>query len=102
MLISSTTETWSSRLQMEEKLKFGTSTNSQRLSELETTTSHGTSNQLVEQRTCKSGAPTLDGSKSSNFKEKCLSIQLTTRFLKFKALRMKKVKPLRLATEQKE
>ena len=47
-----------------------------------------------ELETCKSGAPTLDGSNYSDSKEDSLSTQLTTRSLMLKEERMKKVKPL--------
>jgi hypothetical protein len=69
MSILSTTETWLLRLQMAERPKFGISTNNQRPLELDTTTSHGISRVLEEQETCKSGQPTQDGSKCSNWME---------------------------------
>jgi hypothetical protein len=65
-LILSTTETWSSRHQMEERLRSGISINNLWLSEQDTTTNHGISRMLEELLTCKSGALTQDGSKSSS------------------------------------
>jgi len=84
---------------MVEQLRNGTSTNSQKLLEQDTTTNHGTFNQLVELPTCKSGAPTQDGSRYSNFKENSLSIQPITRYLMSKALRMRKDKRFKLQIE---
>ena len=75
--ISSTTETWSSRLQMVERLKSGTLTKSPRLSKLDTTTKIGISRILERLTTCKFGASTHNGSKSSKSKVITLSIQLT-------------------------
>jgi hypothetical protein len=100
-LILSTTETWSSRLQTVEIPRNGTSINNPRLSELDTTTNHGISRAQVEPRTCKSGAPTLDGSKFSNSKVNSLSILLTIRSLMLHPPRIKKVKPL-LSTVETE
>jgi hypothetical protein len=54
---------------MEETPKSGTSINNHLPSEQDTTTNLGTSRALEELTTCKSGAPTLDGSKSSDIKE---------------------------------
>jgi hypothetical protein len=54
---------------MEEIHKYGTSINNHSLSEPSTTTNHGISRVLVEPTTCKSGAPTQDGSKSLSTKE---------------------------------
>jgi hypothetical protein len=79
---------------MVERLKSGTSISNLRPSELDTTTNHSTSRALVEQETCKSGAPIPDGSKFSNSKMEPLLIQLTTRFLKLLIERMRKAKPL--------
>jgi hypothetical protein len=93
-LILLTTETWLLRQLTEERLKSGTSTNKQRPLELDTTTSHGISRVLVEPTTCKSGALTQDGSRSSNTKENSSPIQPTTRFLMSQEQRMKKVKLL--------
>jgi hypothetical protein len=79
---------------MEEELKFGTSINNLRPSEPDTTINLGISRVLVEPETCKSGAPTQDGSNSSNSKENTLSTLPTIRFLKFNPQRMKKDKLL--------
>jgi hypothetical protein len=54
---------------MEETHKYGTSTNNLLPLEPNTTTNHGISRVLVKQVTCKSGAPTQDGSKSLSTKE---------------------------------
>jgi hypothetical protein len=53
---------------MEERLKSGISINNPRPSEPDTTTNHGILRALEEPETCKSGALTQDGSKSSNTK----------------------------------
>jgi hypothetical protein len=57
---------------MEEKPKFGISTNNLWPSELDTTTNLGTSKTLEELETCKSGAPTQDGGKSLDIKDSSL------------------------------
>jgi hypothetical protein len=93
-LTLSITGTWSSRLLTEEEPKSGTSINNPRPSGLDITTNHGISRVLEEQETCKSGAPTLDGSKFSNSEMKGSSIQPTIKFLKFYPQKMKKVKLL--------
>jgi hypothetical protein len=54
---------------MEETLKFGGSTKSHSPSEQSSITNHGTLRVLVRLKTCKSGAQTLDGSKSSSSME---------------------------------
>jgi hypothetical protein len=54
---------------MEDELKRGISISNQRPSELDTTINHLTSRVLEERTTCKSGAPTLDGSRSSSSME---------------------------------
>jgi hypothetical protein len=67
-LTLSTIETWSSRHKMEERLKSGISISNLRQSEPDITTNLGISRVQEEQETCKSGVPTLDGSKYSNTK----------------------------------
>jgi hypothetical protein len=64
--ILSTTGTWLLRLQIQEILKYGISTNNQGQSGQDTTTNPGTSPVQVDQAECKSGAQTLDGGRSSN------------------------------------
>jgi hypothetical protein len=54
---------------MEETPKSGTSINNHLPSEPDTITNHGISRVQEEPTKCKSGAPTLDGSKSSDIKE---------------------------------
>jgi len=93
-LISLTTGTWSSRLKTEEELKFGTSTNSQRPSEPDTTINPGTSRVQAEPTTCKSGQPTQDGSKFSNMRATNSSIQPTTRHFQLLEPRMMRDKQL--------
>jgi len=100
ILISSIIETWSLRLLTVEKPRSGTSISNQRLSELDITINHGISRVLVEQVTCKSGAPTLDGSKFSNSKMVNSLIQQTTKSLKYKAQRMKRDKNWLLEIER--
>jgi len=63
------TNTWSSRQEMVERLRPGGSTKPHTLSRPSTTTTHGTSNQLVNPLICKSIAPTHNGSRSSSIKE---------------------------------
>jgi len=97
-LILLTIGTWLPRLQMEERPKFGTSINSQRPSEPDTTTNHSTSRTLERLETCKSGAPTQDGGKFSKCKVNSLSIQPTTRFSKSPHRKMMKELLLLLTT----
>jgi hypothetical protein len=75
------TETWLSRLEMEERLKSGISINNLLLLEPDTTTNHGISRIPEEPATCRSGAPTPIGSKSSSIKTTSSSTGQTTRFL---------------------
>jgi len=102
ILISLTTETWSSRLKTEEEPKSGTSTNSQRPSELDTTINPGTSRVQAEQTICKSGQPTPDGSKFSNMRATNSSIQPTTRYFQLMAERRMKDKVLSLMETKRE
>jgi len=67
-LISSTTETWSSRLKMEETPKSGGSTKDHWPSRPNWTTNHGTFKTQEEPLTCKSGALTLTGGNYSNMR----------------------------------
>jgi hypothetical protein len=62
---------------MEERLKFGISISSPRLSEQDIITNHGILRVVEELMTCKSGALTLDGSKCSNSRINNLLIQGT-------------------------
>jgi hypothetical protein len=57
---------------------------------------------LVEQATCKSGAQTLDGGRSSNMRIIKLSTSPITRFLMSQDLRMKKVAQLVFKTTMEE
>lgn len=63
---SSTTETLLSRLPTQERLKLGTSIRNHWQSRPGTTTNHGTLEAQEELETCKSGAPTQDGGRSSS------------------------------------
>ena len=65
-LISSTTETLLSRHQIPSRPRLGTSTKSRWPSRLDWTINQLTSKMLVRPTTCKSGAPTQDGSKFSS------------------------------------
>jgi hypothetical protein len=66
MLILSITETWLSKLQMLETLKYGISIKDLKPSRLSSTISHGTSRTQEELTTCKCGALTMDGSNTSS------------------------------------
>jgi hypothetical protein len=70
----STTDKWSSRLQMDKKDKSGGSINNHSPSRPRSTTNHGISNLLVRPTRCKSGALTHNGSRSSSTKETNLSM----------------------------
>jgi len=102
ILTLSTTETWLSRLQMEERLKSGTSINNPRPSEPDTTTNHGTSRVLEKQTTCKSGQPIQDGSKSSSMKITNSSIQPTTKLFQLMERMILKDKELLLTEIKRE
>jgi hypothetical protein len=102
ILISLTTETWSSRLRMEERLKSGTSINNPRPSEPDTTINHGTSRALEEQTTCKSGQPIQDGSKCSSMKITNSSIQPTTKLFQLMEPRILKDRELSLTETKRE
>jgi len=79
---------------MVERLKAGTLMLNQEPSRPVTTTNHGISNLLVEPTTCRCGAPTQDGSRSSSIQENNSSIPRTTRSLKLLVRRILKVKQL--------
>jgi len=85
---------------MEDHPKNGTSINNLWPSEPDTTTNHGTSNQLEELETCKSGAPTLDGSRFSSMKVSNSLIGKMDWPLMLLDLRMMKVLQLVLQTVQ--
>jgi hypothetical protein len=69
---------------MVEEANSGTSTNKHSPLELDTTTNLGTSRVQVKPMTCKSGALTLDGSRSSSILE---SNSLTLETIRFLMLR---------------
>lgn len=71
-------ETWSSRDQMEEKLRFGTSTKNPRPWRTSPTTNPLISKAQERKTTCKSGAPTADGGNSSNLMESTSRTSRTT------------------------
>jgi hypothetical protein len=91
-LISSTTETWLSRLQTVEIPKSGISINNLSLSEQDTTTNLGISRALERQTASKSGAPIQAGGKFSDIKENNLLISKTKRYLMLVEIRILKVK----------
>jgi hypothetical protein len=79
---------------MEERLKSGTSINHLLPSELDITINPLTSRTQVKPTTCKSGAPTLDGSRYSSMRRVNSSIGLMERSLMLQETRMLKVKQL--------
>jgi hypothetical protein len=79
---------------MVERPKCGTSINNLLLSEPDITINLGTLRAQVRPTTCKSGALTLVGGKSSSMRTANLSTGTTTRFLMLEELRMKKVNKL--------
>jgi hypothetical protein len=89
-LISSTTETWSSRLKMEEIPKHGTSIKSHGPLRPSSTTNHGTSKAQEEPTTCRFGAPTQDGSNSSSMKVNNSSIGKMEELLMFQVAKTRK------------
>jgi hypothetical protein len=88
---------------MAEALRFGISTSNHLPSEPSTTISLGTSKVLVEPTTCKSGAPTQDGSKSSSTK---VNTSATSRkpidALMFSKVKMMKVRKYRYTIDTTE
>ena len=92
----STTETLLSRHQMLERPKPGTSIKRHWPSRLDWTTNHGTSRPQVRPKTCKYGAPTQIGGKSSSMtkRKRHLPTWLIRRYLMFQDQRMKKDKLL--------
>jgi len=94
-----TIETWSLRLKMEEKLRFGISINSLRPLEQGIITNHGISRTQEKLLICKSGALTPDGSKFLNFKVNTSSIQMIIEYLMLQIQKMRKVKLLELLRE---
>jgi len=89
-LISSTTETLLSRYQMEETLKSGTSINNHSPSEQSITTNHGTLRTPEIPTTCKYGAPTPTGGKSSSMKVNTSSTGRTEKLLMYMEEKTKK------------
>jgi hypothetical protein len=87
---------------MEERLKPGTSTKSERLSKLDTTTKIGISRAQEKLQICRSGALTLNGSKSSNIRTNTLSIQQTKEFSMLCIQKMKKVKQSEFLLEMRK
>jgi len=77
---------------MVEALRNGISINNLLPSEPDTTINHGTSKTLGEQDTCRFGARTQDGSKSSNMKVTNSSTGKMAWLLTYLNQRMKKVK----------
>jgi len=77
---------------MEEILRHGTSTRNPKLSRASPTTNHSTSKDQASKTTCKSGAPTADGGKSSKWMENTSRISRTTSALMFQEERMLKVR----------
>jgi hypothetical protein len=91
----STTETWLSRPKMHKEDKSGGSTKNHSPSRPRSTTNHGTSNPLVGPRTCRSGAPTHNGSRSSSIKTTNSSTpERTKRFSMSQVERMLKLNQL--------
>jgi hypothetical protein len=94
ILISLTTETWSSRLKMDKELKFGISTKELSPSRLDSITNHGILDHQEEPMICKSGAPTQDGGKSSLTLEATSKTSRTRRCLMYQVEKMPKDKKL--------
>jgi hypothetical protein len=90
----SSEETLSSRLEMVEEPKNGTSINNLEPSDQETTTTLGIFKTQEEPITCKSGAPTQDGGKSSSTLEETSEMLETIRFLMFQVAKILKDKTL--------
>jgi hypothetical protein len=81
-----------SRPRTEEIPKSGISITRHGPSNPSTTTNLGISKDLVDQETCKSGALTLDGGRSSLTQDNTLSISKTERFLMLQVEKIKKAK----------
>jgi hypothetical protein len=79
---------------MEETLKYGTSIKDPRPSNPDLTTNLGTLEVQEKPTTCKSGAPTQDGGKSSDIEDGTSKTLRTTRFLMLLEEKMLKVKRL--------
>jgi len=91
----STVDRWLSRLQTVTRLKSGGSTNNHSQSRPSLTTNHLISNHLVRLMTCKSGAPTHNGSRSSSSKQDNSSTsERIKRFLMSMVPRMRKLERL--------
>jgi hypothetical protein len=65
----------------------------------DTSSSRGTSRMQVNPTTCKSGTLTVDGSKSSSMSRIALSMLKQARYLKCKAIKIKKDKKLESGTD---
>jgi hypothetical protein len=87
-------ETSSSRPEMVETPKNGTSINNPEPSNPDLITNHGILKIQERPEICKSGVPTQDGGRSSNTEETTLSIFRTRRFLMFSVEKMPKDKKL--------
>jgi hypothetical protein len=83
-------ETLSSRQETVEIPNNGTSINNHSPSDPDLTTNLGTLEAPVEPATCKSGAPTQDGTKSSHMKDNTSSTSKARKHLMFTQTKMKK------------